>query len=336
VRAVSLEHKLGIHGSPTCVMAFEGARAELIGQANQGLAHMFVMMNAARLHVGMQGVAIAERAFQQALAYAQDRRQGRGRWQPSDTIFGHPDVRNTLVLMKAKIEAARGICLSTAVQADLARLAPEHTQRVAAQALCELLTPIAKAWSTDIGVEVVSDGLQIHGGMGYIEETGAAQHYRDARILPIYEGSNGIQAIDLVGRKVAADDGRAMAGLCAAIREVALKAQATPSLAVAGQALGDAVSALEQASAWILANNGEAALSAATPYLRLAGDVVGGWVLLRNALTLMGAEDPRLPVKALLAELYAHRVLRLAPGRATGLMGNPPTMAELSADALAG
>jgi alkylation response protein AidB-like acyl-CoA dehydrogenase len=165
LRAGSIEHKLGIHGSPTCVMLFEGAQAELVGSLGQGLPHMFVMMNAARLQVGVQGVAIAERAFQQALKYATERKQGRTTWEADGAIYGHPDVRRTLMLMKAKIEAARGICLATGVLADLARLAETPDDRTAAKARQELLTPIAKAWSTDIGVEVASQGVQIHGGM---------------------------------------------------------------------------------------------------------------------------------------------------------------------------
>ncbi|MEO8113711.1 MAG: acyl-CoA dehydrogenase family protein, partial [Phenylobacterium sp.] len=225
LRAGSIEHKLGIHGSPTCVMLFEGAKAELVGELNQGLAHMFVMMNAARLQVGVQGVAIAERAFQQALEFSQERRQGKAAWSADypAAIYDHPDVRRTLMLMKAKIEAARGICFATAILADRARLAPTDGERAAARARQELLTPIAKGWSSDMGVEVASLGVQVHGGMGFIEETGAAQHYRDARIAPIYEGTNGIQAIDLVGRKVRMADGAVMRELTA---EMALTAEA--------------------------------------------------------------------------------------------------------------
>ncbi|MBV9043675.1 MAG: acyl-CoA dehydrogenase, partial [Alphaproteobacteria bacterium] len=211
----SIEHKLGIHGSPTCVMQFDGAQGELVGEKNQGLAHMFTMMNAARLQVGIQGVAIAERAYQQALAYSLERRQGRSAWtgELSAPIFDHPGVRGSLMLMKAKIEASRAICLSTALAADLAEASPEPAIRQRAQLRAELLTPIAKAWSTDVGVDVASAALQVHGGAGYIEETGAAQHYRDARIAPIYEGTNGIQAIDLMGRKLALENGRAVRDL---------------------------------------------------------------------------------------------------------------------------
>ena len=171
LRAGSIEHKLGIHGSPTCVMLFEGAKAELVGEINNGIAHMFVMMNAARLQVGVQGVGIAERAFQQALAFAQERKQGRAVWSAEypAPLYGHPDVRRSLLLMKAKIEAARGICMTTGVLADQARLAPSEAERATAKARQELLTPIAKAWSTDVGVEVASMGVQVHGGMGFIE-----------------------------------------------------------------------------------------------------------------------------------------------------------------------
>src|SRR6185503_11512618 len=223
LRPASLEHKLGIHASPTCVMLYEGARAELVGELNQGLAHMFVMMNAARLMVGVQGVGIAEAAYQHALAYARERRQGRSAWSadPSALIFDHPDVRRMLALMQAKTAAARAICLSAGVAADLARLEPSEEGRRKADLRAQLLTPIAKAWSTDAGVEVASLGVQVHGGMGFIEETGAAQFYRDARITPIYEGTNGIQAMDLVGRKLGMENGEAVRDLIAEMREAA-------------------------------------------------------------------------------------------------------------------
>src|SRR5436190_3561818 len=250
LRPASIEHKLGIHGSPTCVMLFEGAQAELVGELGQGLAHMFVMMNAARLQVGVQGVGIAERAFQQALAFSQERRQGRAAWSGDypAAIYDHPDVRRTLLLMKAKTEAARAICLTTGVLSDLARLADTEDERAAARARAELLTPIAKAWSTDVGVEVASLGVQVHGGMGFIEETGAAQHYRDARIAPIYEGTNGIQAIDLVGRKVRMGDGAVMRGLCAEMLLTADLLTETAGLAPVGRRLAAGIAALERAT----------------------------------------------------------------------------------------
>ena len=202
VTCVGIEHKLGIHASPTCVMAFEGAQAELIGPPNGGLAAMFTMMNAARLAVGFEGVGVADAAWQKAQAYALDRRQGKSLITGEDraAIYDHPDVRLTLALMKAKVEAARAICMATASAIDLGRNGDERQKRRE-----DFLVPIAKAWSTDRAVEVASSGVQVHGGMGFIEETGAAQYYRDARIAPIYEGTNGIQAADLVGRKLGRD-----------------------------------------------------------------------------------------------------------------------------------
>jgi alkylation response protein AidB-like acyl-CoA dehydrogenase len=296
VRPGSIEHKLGIHGSPTCVMLFEGAQAELVGQENQGLAHMFTMMNAARLQVGAQGVGIAERAYQQALAFALERKQGRatfGSEYPA-RIFDHPDVRRMLMTIKARTQAARAICLMTAVNADLGRLAPDPAEREAARLREEFLTPIAKAWSTDLGVEAASIGVQIHGGMGFIEETGAAQHYRDARILPIYEGTNGIQALDLIGRKLSLGGGAALAHLLADIRATA-KGHALEAPLLAG------AEALEACAAWLSERKGSAdAQAGATAFLKLAGDVIGGWLLAK------GDDDA-------LAEFYAAQVLAGAP-----------------------
>ncbi|MDB5475465.1 MAG: acyl-CoA dehydrogenase family protein [Phenylobacterium sp.] len=337
-RPGSIEHKLGIHGSPTCVMLYEGAQAELVGELGQGLPHMFVMMNAARLQVGTQGVAIAERAFQQALTFSQERRQGRAVWsadQPA-MIYDHPDVRRTLMLMKAKIEAARAICLTTGVLADLARFADTETERAAAKARQELLTPIAKAWSTDVGVEVASLGLQVHGGMGFIEETGAAQHYRDARIAPIYEGTNGIQANDLVGRKVGMAGGAVMRELCAEMLLTAQTLTDLPELAIVGRRLAQGAAALEHATGWVLANSGPDALCAATPYLKLAGDVIGGWMLARQALAAAGSDDPWLKGKVALARFYSGQVLTQAPGMAEGLTDGGADLEATSAAALAG
>jgi alkylation response protein AidB-like acyl-CoA dehydrogenase len=338
LRPGSIEHKLGIHGSPTCVMLFEGAKAELVGELGQGLPHMFVMMNAARLQVGVQGVAIAERAFQQALAFSQERRQGKAVWSADypAAIYDHPDVRRTLMLMKAKIEAARGICLTTGVLTDIARLADTEEERAAARARQELLTPIAKAWSTDVGVEVASLGVQVHGGMGFIEETGAAQHYRDARIAPIYEGANGIQAVDLVGRKLRMADGAVMRELCAEMLLTAEGLTESAELAAVGRTLAAGVAALERATDWLLANGGAPSLAAATPYLTLAGDVIGGWILGRQAMAAAGSDDPWLKSKGALARLYAGQVLSLAPGRANGVCQGPEDLEATPAHALAG
>jgi len=319
-------------------MLYEAAQAELVGELGQGLPHMFVMMNAARLQVGVQGVAIAERAFQQALAFSQERRQGKAVWS-SDypaPIYGHPDVRRMLMLMKAKTEAARAICLTTGVLSDLARLAESEEERAAARARAELLTPIAKAWSTDVGVEVASLGVQVHGGMGFIEETGAAQHYRDARIAPIYEGTNGIQAIDLVGRKVRMAEGAVMRALCGELALIAESLTELPDLAPVGRRLAAGVAALERATDWILANGGAPSLAAATPYLKLAGDVIGGALLGRQALAAAGSDDPWLRSKAALARLYASQVLAQAPGLADGLMEGVEDLEATPAAALAG
>ncbi|CAN7210620.1 acyl-CoA dehydrogenase [Phenylobacterium sp. LjRoot219] len=336
-RPISIEHKMGIHGSPTCVMHYDGAQAELVGELNNGLAHMFVMMNAARLEVGVQGVAIAERAFQQALAFSQERVQGKPLWSNGGTgIYGHPDVRRTLLLAKAKTEAARGICLMTGVVADLAKVAPTAEERAGALARQELLTPIAKAWSTDVGVEIASSALQVHGGMGYIEETGAAQYYRDARIPPIYEGTNGIQAIDLSGRKLKMTNGATMRELCAEILLTAEALTESAELAPVGRRLALGVQALEKATDWQLANQGPNSLLGATTYLKLAGDVIGGWFLARQALAADGADAPWLKAKASLARIFASQVLTQAPGLAEAVMEPLPEMAEIAPEALAG
>jgi alkylation response protein AidB-like acyl-CoA dehydrogenase len=338
LRPASIEHKLGIHASPTCVMLFEGAKAELVGQENQGLAHMFTMMNAARLNVGAEGVGVAERAYQQALAYALDRRQGRSPWSEDKTaaIFDHPDIRRTLTLMKAKIEAARGICLSCAVAADLAKHADTAEAREAASLREELLTPIAKGWSTDIGVQVASMGVQVHGGMGFIEETGAAQHYRDARILPIYEGTNGIQAMDLAGRKLSIAGGAAVKALLADIRATAA-ALTDERLTGVATRLNAAVDAAERAGAWLSAKKGTAdALAGATPYLQLMGEVTGGWMLAKGAKAAcaMAGDDPFYAGKIALARVYADQVLTRAPALADAVTSGCDDLHAMTAEAL--
>jgi hypothetical protein len=277
-------------------------------------------MNAARLNVGMQGVGIAERAYQQALAFSLERRQGRSPWAAEypARIFDQPDVRRMLMLMKAKIEAARAICLSTAVAADVAEYAADPKTREAARLREELFVPIAKAWSTDVGVEVASLGVQVHGGMGFIEETGAAQHYRDARIAPIYEGTNGIQAMDLAGRKLALANGAAVTQLIAEMRETVAHLR-TQKLEAIAAPLDAGVAALESATRTMLEKKGTAdALAAATPFLKLAGDVAGGWMHGKAALAasakLAGAEADYMKMKIALAEFYAAHILARAPG----------------------
>jgi hypothetical protein len=251
-----------------------------------------------------------------ALAYARERRQGRSPWSDERpaSIVHHPDVRRMLLLMRAKTEAARAICLSAGVAADLARLSTDAAEREAAGLRSELLTPIAKAWSTDVGVEVASLGVQVHGGMGFIEETGAAQFYRDARIAPIYEGTNGIQAIDLVGRKLTMEDGRAVRELLAEMSGALQVVQATPSLSTAGPPLRAGLEALEQASSWLADHQGPDALAGAAAYLALWGDVLGGVLLIRMAAAAMG--DPAYAAeRSLIVRIYAGQVLAGAPGR---------------------
>ena len=347
-RPVGIEHKLGIHASPTCVMAYEGARAELVGRPNEGLAHMFVMMNAARLAVGVEGVGIAERAYQGALAYALDRRQGRSVWtgEASSPIFDHPDVRRSLAVMKAKISAARAICLLTGVAADMAEHAADETDRRRWKAREDLFTPIAKAWSTDVGVEVASAGLQVHGGMGFIEETGAAQHYRDARIAPIYEGTNGIQAMDLVGRKLSMDGGQAARDLITDMK----KTLAELSRLYSGKPVerfATAIEAVEDATLWLLDRKADPAaaadvLSGADAYLKLLGDVAGGWLLAKGALLARarldaGDGDPAwLEGKMDLYEVYAANVLGHVSSRLAAVGQGGALLQRMTVEALAG
>jgi len=345
---VGVEHKLGIHASPTCVMAYEGARAELVGRPNEGLAHMFVMMNAARLAVGVEGVGIAERAYQHALAYALERRQGRSVWtgEKNAPIFDHPDVRRTLGVMKAKIAAARAICLSTGVAADLAKHAATEADRKLWKGREDLFTPIAKAWSTDVGCEVASLGVQVHGGMGFIEETGAAQYYRDARITPIYEGTNGIQAMDLVGRKLSMDGGDSAHALIADMKATLAQIDRLYT-GKPVERFATAIEAVEDATLWLLdrkaaADGAADVLAGADAYLKLMGDVVGGWMLAKGALAAKarldaGNGDPVwLQGKLDLYELYAANVLGHVSSRLAGVGQGGELLQGLSVEALAG
>ncbi len=340
LRPGSIEHKLGIHGSPTCVMLYDGAKAELIGQPNQGLAHMFTMMNAARLNVGMEGVGIAERAYQQALAFSLERHQGRSAWtgEVGAPIFDHPDVRRMLADMKARIEAARAICFLTAANADLAAAAPTEDERRAAKLREEVLTPIAKAWSTDVGVEVASLGVQIHGGMGFIEETGAAQHYRDARIAPIYEGTNGIQAIDLAGRKLGLEGGAGVQALLADMRMTAQALAEIDALKAIARRLSAAVDAAEEATTWLSQNRGgPEGLAGATAYLKLMGEVTGGWLLAKGALAAAKGLAPDVAYGRARIDLAAHfaeTVLAQAHGQVAGIVIGAEGLSRLDAAAL--
>ncbi|HEX8568350.1 MAG TPA: acyl-CoA dehydrogenase [Caulobacteraceae bacterium] len=332
LRPASIEHKLGINASPTCVMLFEGARAELVGDENRGLAHMFTMMNTARLGVGVQGVAIAERAYQQALAYALERRQGRSAWtgEAGARIFDHPEIRRSLSLMKAKIDAARAICLTAAVAADLGAFGDEREQR-----RYELLVPIAKAWSTDIGVETASQNIQVHGGMGFIEETGAAQHYRDARIAPIYEGTNAVQAFDLIGRKLSMGDGLAVRELVQDILALEPELSTRDELAEVAAWLRAGAVAVEQSAEWLLQRRGSPdAQAAAVPFLKLVGDVTGGWLLAKAALAAESAGGDHLRGKAPLARIYAEQVLASAPGALAAITGGAERLRGLTPELL--
>ena len=302
VTCVSLEHKLGIHASPTAVLQFGdngGATGYLIGEEGKGLAYMFTMMNNARLAVGQQGVAISERAFQQALEYANTRKQGRDSKTGEEApIAAHGDVQRMLMRMRSSTEAARALSLYTASQLDLAHHLSDADERAAAQARADLLIPLVKAWSTDLGVENASLGIQVHGGMGFIEETGAAQHLRDARIAPIYEGTNGIQALDFIGRKVLRDQARALTALLTEIKNtikgVREDNEAT-ELGHACDALDHAISELEGSTEIVLergAKNAEMAQVLATPYLRQAALCIAGWLMLRSLQMVKKAGTP--------------------------------------------
>jgi len=297
VRAHSVEHKLGIHGSPTCTMVFGdagGAIGFLIGEENAGMSCMFTMMNRARLAVGLQGVGIAECATQKAVAYARERRQGRAaELDPSQSaaIIAHPDVRRMLLTMRALTQAARAVCYATALAIDRGERETDATKRRQAHAQASLLTPVAKAFSTDVANEVTSLGIQVHGGMGYIEETGAAQLFRDARIAAIYEGTNGIQAIDLVTRKLPLEDGLVVKSHLDDMRAVvsALDADNDPGFGWTAVRLRDNVESLARTTTWLLGQldkQPEAALAGATPYLRLFGLASGGCLLARQALSM--------------------------------------------------
>jgi acyl-CoA dehydrogenase len=310
VRAHSIEHKMGIHASPTCTMVYGdqgGAVGYLVGEENRGLACMFTMMNLARLAVGLQGVGIAERATQQAIEYARERKQGRA------TIIHYPDVKRMLLTMRALTRAARTICYATAVAIDRTHAATNEAARKAADERAALLTPIAKAFSTDVGIEVASLGVQVHGGMGFIEETGAAQHLRDARIAAIYEGTNGIQALDLVNRKIGLSGGNAVRAYIAELRRIvdAVNANNDPSFGFTGTRLGEALDSLERATEWLLgglAKNPEAALAGATPYLRLFGNAAGGCMLAGEALAalrLSQDSESRIAIARFFAENIA-------------------------------
>jgi acyl-CoA dehydrogenase len=335
VRAHSVEHKLGIHGSPTCTMILgdaAGAIGFLVGEENAGMACMFTMMNRARLAIGLQGVGVAECATQQALAYARERRQGRATGTPatqSAPIYAHPDVKRMLLTMRALTQAARVICYATAIALDRSERSNDAAARKTATERASLLTPVAKAFATDIGIEVTSLNVQVHGGMGYIEETGAAQLFRDARIAAIYEGTNGIQAIDLVTRKLPLSGGAAVAAYVDELRAIVQSVNASndPAFGWTPVRLGEAVEGLARATTWMLAHldtDADAALAGASPYLRLFAVAAGGCLLAQQALAALRlGEDAagRIALSRFFAENVAvqaaaleRTVIEAAPG----------------------
>ncbi|RYE35396.1 MAG: acyl-CoA dehydrogenase [Hyphomicrobiales bacterium] len=323
LRCSGIEHKLGIHASPTCSMAFGdtgGAIGWLIGEENRGLACMFTMMNNARLNVALQGVAIAERAYQQALAFAHERKQGAAldapKGAPMSPIIVHPDVRRMLMDMRAKTQGARAISYQVAEALDRSHRETDETRRKAASERAAILTPIAKAYATDIGIDVASTGVQVHGGMGFVEETGAAQHLRDARIAAIYEGTNGIQAIDLVTRKLPLSDGDAVHALINEMRGIVSEVERAnnPGFGHAAARLGAAVDSLERATEWMLGavgNKPADALAGATPYLKLFALAQGGTGLAKKALATRSEAESTADLAT--ARFYAECIATEAP-----------------------
>ncbi|HEX5394422.1 MAG TPA: acyl-CoA dehydrogenase [Rhodocyclaceae bacterium] len=329
-KCVSIEHKMGIHGSPTAVMAYGeegGAIGYLVGQPNRGLEYMFTMMNHARLGVGLEGVGIAERAYQHALAYAMDRVQGKVIGREGDLpIAYHPDVRRMLMTMRAQTEAMRALSYITAAAMDKAERLTDEAQRAFWQARVDLLIPVVKAWCTEQANEIAYMGVQIHGGMGFIEETGAAQYARDARITTIYEGTTGIQANDLMGRKLARDKGQAAIALLKEMQQTVSAALVDPATAALGKDLAKALADVQAASEWILGNfaaDTAATLFGAVHYLKLFGTVAGGWALVKSAVAAQaklaaGQGDAGFyKQKIATAQFYADQVLPLSTSLVT-------------------
>lgn len=338
VKCIGLEEKVGIHASPTCVMEYDGARGWLIGEENKGLACMFTMMNSARLNVGLEGVGVGEAAWQTAFEYAQERKQGKAEGVTGAApILHHADVRRMLTTMRAKVMAARSICYACGVAADMAEVGETEEIREQAKLREELLTPIAKAWSTDMGVDVASLGVQVHGGMGFMNETLAAQLYRDARIAPIYEGTNGIQAIDLAGRKLSMAGGAAMDSMLADVEQTARDARDTndPNLVQVADRLVEANKALSEATEWMkrmMKEDRDVALAGATAYLALAGDVIGGHFLTKGAVEARAETGPIRGRMTALAGFYAETSLAAAPGTIASItQGGQAMLAESEA-----
>jgi len=349
VHCVSIEHKLGIHASPTAVLAFGdngGAIGTLVGEANRGLEYMFIMMNEARFAVGMEGLALSERAYQQALAYAKDRIQGTEagvRGGPKVSIIHHADVRRMLMSMKSQIEAQRALAYVVGAATDMAHHHPDEAVRAQNQAFMDLMIPVVKGWLTEASIEITSTGVQVHGGMGFIEETGAAQHFRDARITAIYEGTTAIQANDLIGRKIAKEGGQTVKAVIAEMRKVEaqLGEAGGEEFAAIRKALSAAVTAVDEAVAYIVATYGndiKAASVGSVPFLKLLGIVAGGWQMGRAALVASrrlaeGSGDAAFyKAKIVTARFYADHLLAQAPGLAYSVVNGAAGALALSED----
>ena len=344
---VSIEHKLGIHASPTAVMAYGdhgGGVGYLIGRANEGLKYMFIMMNAARYSVGLEGLGLSERAYQMALAYAKERIQGRAieGSSASVAIVRHPDVRRMLMLMRSQTEAMRALSYTVAAAIDKALRHPDQAERARQQAFVDLMIPIVKGWLTETGNEIAWLGVQVHGGMGYIEETGAAQLLRDARITTIYEGTTGIQANDLIGRKVARDGGATLSAVIVLMREAQQAAAKDAALSELATAFSSAVDALERAAVHLLAcfsRDIRSTSVGAVPFLKLLGIVAGGWMMTRAALAAQahlaaGETDSFYAAKVASAGFYAAHVLPAAPGLAQVVVGGGASALAIEDDLL--
>ncbi len=349
---IALEHKLGIHASPTCVMAYGdagnfggGAIGYLLGEPNRGLEYMFIMMNEARLGVGLQGIALGERAYQQALAFARERKQGRDALtgEALVTLDKHPDIRRMLMLMKSRVEACRAMAYYASGLLDRAHAASDPAERRRHLFLAEFMIPIVKGGGTEMGIDVTSLGIQIHGGMGYIEETGAAQHWRDARITTIYEGTTGIQANDLLLRKLMRDQGATARLLFGEVQATtrALADSGRPDLQAIGARLGEALAAWVKATEWLAAEAGNGLagpLTAAVPYLHLAVTVCGGWLMGKAALAAAGRLDRGAGdatfcrAKIATARFYADHVLPQAVAYGVTVCSGSGALAGLSDD----
>jgi len=339
---VSIEHKLGIHGSPTCVMAFDGAVGWLVGGEHDGMRNMFTMMNNARLSVGLEGLCISERAYQQALTYSQERLQGRAIGAPAGTsspIIDHPDVRRMLMTQRAWIDAMRALIYTNAGALDragAARAAGEADMSRSWQELADLLIPLSKGLCTDVGIEMTSLALQIHGGMGYVEETGAAQHFRDARIAPIYEGTNGIQAADLVGRKLGMRSGGVVTDLLDVFEERAQALDADDGMGTFGERLRAAVGDARAATDHLVATASQdprSLLGASSPYLRLLGTTVCAGLLAKGALAADPGDDFGT-AKRTSARFFGEQILPTVAGLLPAITADADVLYALDADQL--